>query len=859
MKWLATILVALTAWAWLACPSVLAKANPDQACLQCHRRGGAGGRRPIDPRTLSASVHGGQVGCLQCHPTAKNKSHQHRKTVAPVDCRQCHQQQNRHGRGAGKPARCWSCHGAHDIFAVQDPRSTLNPAHLVRTCGQCHPREAGRGGLLAAILSFRIRGHGKASLSEVTTERRCLACHQGAAAHGETRPITSAACYKCHGRKVGGAIILGSLHGVPGDGSGRPTPIGGDLIYLTGLLVGLGLFAWGWWRRVSLWRLGKPESRRDRPWRRLKGLGARALGRGWLLLRRRTGVGHVLVFWGVLLPLGVIIVTQVAFTLPRPLAQAVSALLDLAGLGLIVGVGLALAGRAGRADLKSRPDRAGTAVLILLGLIGLSGFIVEGMRLSVLGAGWGWDHPVGGLVGALLPASGLGAKVAWRVHFLLVLALVAMMPFTRLRHLILAPLNVYFRPLGPPLALRTIPVDQPRRFGVSTALDLTWKGLLDAEACVSCARCQEACPAFQTDKPLSPMVVMDKILTDARARRATRPAGEERPILAGRAVTPAEIWACTTCGACQEACPISITPLAKIIGMRRALVLNRGELPDDAVGLMRNLELYGDPSGLGPARRLDWLAGLDGLDLVNPESADCLIWVGCQGAFHPRGRQVTLALLRLAERAGRSVSLLGHEEQCCGDPARRLGEEALFQDLARRNIDRLHDRGVTKIVTACPHCRNVLSHEYPDLGGNFMVQSGLEWSLELVESGLLTINRKLSLRTVFHDPCYLARGAGVIESPRRLLRAVSDAEPLELPQSREQTFCCGAGGGLMWLHESGRRINQHRAEQCLASRPELVATACPYCVAMLEDGLSGPDRQTPSVVDVLELLERATR
>lgn len=859
MKRIGLIIFSALLMCCLTGPGVQAMEKQSQDCLSCHKPGSTGSKLAIDHQALAASVHGGQLDCLECHPDAEDPAHRLRKEPRPVNCLACHQEQTEGHGSKEDTVRCWQCHGKHAIFSAENQLSSLHASNLAATCGKCHQEQALMEGFGAGLLSFRLRGHGKVDLAAGHQLENCLNCHQGKAAHGENQPINQAHCYLCHNSQGAGNWVMGSLHGSSSAMERRPLLAFGNALYLLIIIGALALFCWGWWRRLSLWAKGVNENRGDSPGRRLWGAVSRIVTQRKLLRRKTMGLGHWLLICGVALPVTIVILTQAVFTLPPLVAGMLSALIDLAGLGLLIGVFLAVRARRGRIAPENSPDKHGMAILLLLGLIVVSGFALEGTRLAMVGASWSWQHPLGGIMASIMPASALGVKLLWRLHFCLVMALVALTPFSNLRHALIAPLNLYFRNLGKPLALKSEEVGSGNRFGVENSFDLSWKGLLDADVCVSCGRCAEACPAQITGKPLSPMTVMEKILGDAEARRSAGLAANGRPPLAGGLVAPEEIWACTTCGACQEACLLAIEQLPKIVDMRRALTLNHGDLPPEAATVLRNLEVYGDPGGLGQAGRGDWLAGMEREALCDAGEADCLIWLGCAGAFQPRGQEAARALLQIAGRSGRRVALLEQGEMCCGDPARRLGQEALFQDIARRNIALLNQMEIKEIVTLCPHCLNSLANEYQELGGDFKVSAGVAWTLDLFQDGSLKIKRKIPSRVVYHDPCYLARGAGLDEQPRMLLKALLGAAPLEPEQHGKEGFCCGAGGGGMWLHESGERINQHRAKQCLATGAELVATACPYCIAMLEDGLGAETEKAPAVADLLELTERATR
>jgi Fe-S oxidoreductase len=438
---------------------------------------------------------------------------------------------------------------------------------------------------------------------------------------------------------------------------------------------------------------------------------------------------------------------------------------------------------------------------------------------------------------------------------------VAILPFTFFRHLAAASLNVVYRNQD---ALGRL---KPARLeagypGVRTIRDFTWNQLLEAEACVACGRCEAACPASLSGKSLSPRKIMGAIWSQMEALRV-RPHG---PIpLIEEAVSDEEIWACTTCLACAEQCPVFIEPADKIMELRRYRVMGCGEIPREAASLIRDLELYGDAYGQGPALRKDWIfdhpvpvAG------ENDSKIPLLLWAGCAVAFHPRIGQTGRALLKILLASGRDFALLGPAESCCGDPARRLGEEALFLDLVRRNQERFLRHQVEEIVTLCPHCYNTLKHEYPQAAPSFFPGSGWvpqvfhasEYIARLLEERRLVPKYPFKRKTALHDPCYLGRINDVIAPPRRLLRSIPGIELKELERNARNGFCCGGGGGRMWLAEhQGRHISQLRAEEVIRSGAEVLATACPYCLTLLEDGLRSVQAEPPPrVMDVVELV-----
>ena len=399
--------------------------------------------------------------------------------------------------------------------------------------------------------------------------------------------------------------------------------------------------------------------------------------------------------------------------------------------------------------------------------------------------------------------------------------------------------------------------------GADTVLDLSWKQLLDAESCVSCGRCEENCPASASGKPLSPRKVMGDILTqmeDVR-RRGNDPINPSFPVLED-IITYDEIWACTTCMACVEQCPIFIEPMDKILDMRRYQVLGRGLLPTEARSMIRDLEIFGDVNGKGLAHRGDWALNL-GVPHISDEglNPEILLWVGCSGAFHPKYQETTRAMVRILKAGGINFGILGKEERCCGDAARRLGNEEVFLDLAVKNIASFNKYHIKKIVTLCPHGFNTLKNEYPALGGNFEVMHAIEFVLRLIEQKKIFLKYPVAKRMAIHDPCYLGRVNQIYEPLREVGRSVPGIDLKELKRNRANAFCCGGGGGRMWLHENiGQNINNLRAQEIRESGIELVGTACPFCLTMLEDGISALEMEKPPrVMDIIEIVASSLR
>ncbi|MDF1556451.1 MAG: (Fe-S)-binding protein, partial [Deferrisomatales bacterium] len=393
----------------------------------------------------------------------------------------------------------------------------------------------------------------------------------------------------------------------------------------------------------------------------------------------------------------------------------------------------------------------------------------------------------------------------------------------------------------------------------------TWKQLLDLEACVRCGRCQAVCPAFATEKSLSPKKLIQDLKTHWQAKLPALRSGQSEsypdPMIDGSGVSQADLWSCTTCRHCMEVCPLEIEHVDKVVDMRRHLVLMEGAMPDELVTVNRNVENNFNPWGVGWSERDNWMArrGVDVPVLKEGDAFDILLWVGCAGSFDDRYQKVVASTVRLLQKAGIRFGILGTKEKCCGDPVRSSGNEYLYQSLVADNIAAMDALGVTTIVTTCPHCLKTLDKEYPQFGGNYEVVHHSAYLLGLVAQGRLKAVKPLPAQLTLHDSCYLSRYAGITAEPRALLQRVAGLELTEMERSHADNFCCGAGGGRMWMEEEAPRINNVRAQEALATGAQLICTACPFCLTMLDDGVKAAKREEHvKVLDLAEVLEKAT-
>jgi len=572
-----------------------------------------------------------------------------------------------------------------------------------------------------------------------------------------------------------------------------------------------------------------------------------------------AGLAHAGMVIGFVVPLFFVLSIQFPFTLPSAVSRVCSLVLDLSGLFGMAGVVLAALRRWHKRDEGLTSSWGDGAILGILFGIFLTGFLVGASRIPAAPAQDLLWMPVRFLFSRILVMDPLSVHYLWRLHFLLVAGFFGLVPYCKLRHMVTAPMNAYAKDPGPCGTMDPLRLEPGNTFGASGPRGLNRKQLLDADACMECGRCELQCPATLSGKPLSPRKVMRDLRESMEAERSqTRPGtGEtlQEKSLVDR-ITGDEIWACTTCHACQTACPVFVDQPGILMEMRRHLVLEEARFPAELRETFRRLEIFGDTYGKGRARRMEWARNLKVKVLSEQDRSEVLLWVGCEGAFHTRCREATASLVQVLAKAGVDFGILGREEACCGDLPRRLGNEYLFQRFAQRNLELFHRYGIERIITLCPHCFHALKNEYPQVGGDLSVQHYTEVLADLVRQGRIEMKVPVPGKVVFHDPCYLGRINKNLQAPREVLQSVPNLERVEMDRSLEKAFCCGAGGGRNWMHEHlGKRINSMRAEQAAALDPERVVTGCPYCLGMFEDGISAlPGKKKIKTCDLAEIV-----
>jgi Fe-S oxidoreductase len=619
---------------------------------------------------------------------------------------------------------------------------------------------------------------------------------------------------------------------------------------------------------VGLVRAGAPLERTGDVSRRARHEAAIVLGQRKLLQRLVPGLMHAFIFWGFLALAPTIIIALIGVvdkraTLPWLGHQGWYALLvDIFAVLVLVGVVAALWIRKVQRPRRFDGSHLGEADLILgmIALIAVTLLLWHATRIALGLNEWprAWSpvaNALSGLFGRDEATRVLERVFVW-AHVLTILSFLAYLPRSKHLHIATAAINVWFGRTGPGGRLEPLRFDdedipeEEIRFGAGTAEDLTWKQVLDTFSCTECGRCQDVCPAFATGKELSPKLLMMGLRDQVLAESSDPPT----PLVPG-AVSEEVVWDCVTCGACVEACPVSIEHVDHIVDLRRHLVMVESSFPAEAEPMLRDIERASNPWGKAQSERADWATDL-GVRVLEPgdPAPDYLYWVGCASSFDERARRTAESTAKLLQSAGVDFAILGPREACTGDPARRMGNEYVFQAFAEQNVATLDEAGVTKIVANCPHCFNTLANEYPDFGGHYEVIHHSELLARLVAEGKLAPRRSEGLSITYHDSCYLARHNDVLAPPRDLVSAVG--QPIEMKRTGKSTFCCGAGGAHMWMEERGSAINAERVREAASTGADTLAVACPFCTVMLDDGVQSGEAEM-RVVDVATLLVEA--
>ncbi len=645
---------------------------------------------------------------------------------------------------------------------------------------------------------------------------------------------------------------------------------GGKGIMYVFALIALVIFLTGIIKKTRAWRQGRPIA--------YDNLGLRFKRFFSATFKHDQGVFrgtfrrfmHLGVFYGfVILTFGTLVIAiQDHFGIPLFYGHnylVLSLLMDLFGLLAMVGIGMAAYKR-----YIDKPDHEDytfddALLLILVFSILFTGFLLEGLRIYSTNDPWAWWSPVGLFFSVIIIGSGFSVQVAmlihtflWYFHMILTFGFIAYIPYSKLFHMFASPLNIFLKSFSAIGALT--PVDYPAKelvnLGVARLEEFSQKQLLELDACISCGRCQKGCPAYLSGAPLSPRVVLQSLKKHSNVKNSIfqRNRMIHSNLTLDKVISKETLFACTTCGLCEDKCPISIEHINRIVDMRRSFIREGASYPPEIQKVFKNISEVGNPWGLSLASNQYLATELQVPLLSEKEQTDILYWTGCYGSYESRNQNVSQVMFKLLEKAGVDYAVLGSEEKCCGSSVRRLGNENLFQQLALENINNLNRYNFKTIVTHCPHCYNTLKNEYPQFGGQYHVMHHSEFILELIKSGKIEPRGVKDLKVTFHDPCYLGRYNSIYDAPRDVLASIPGLELIEMKNNRSKAFCCGAGGGRLWMEDSkGHSINTLLVKKALRTESDILASACSLCLTTLTEAVSSMDTDM-SCQDIAEIV-----
>ncbi len=640
-------------------------------------------------------------------------------------------------------------------------------------------------------------------------------------------------------------------------------------------------------RLYSYLTVAKPENRWDMVSERIKHTLRVAFGQSKILRDRAAGPIHTIIFWGFLVFLFTASESVVQGFFPKfswsflgPVYSLITISTDIFSVLIIIAIILSLVRRfiikVPRLQLERTEEIDALIVLAAIFIITTSMFLMNASS-EAIGYTSRWDiKPLATLLSNVIScnAAYYVYSSCWWIHILTIYAFMNFLPFSKHLHVYTSIENVFLSPLNIPNRLEKIDFEDEtiEKFGVTDIEDFTWKPLLDSYTCTHCGRCDSVCPANTTGKELSPRNILiqlrqrtfDKapILLKQKENPEVKLSDEEQAILAqkfvGDYISIEALWQCTTCGACMQECPVTIEHIPHIVGMRRSLVMMEANFPPLLQSAFTNLENNASPWAFPQAERADWAEGLDIKTAAANPDFDILFWVGCSGSFDDRAKKISVAFSKLMKIAGVNFAILGTEEMCNGDVARRTGNEYLADMLVKQNIDTFGRYNVKKIVTICPHCFNTFKNEYPDFGGSYEVIHHTDFLNELIAKGKLKLksDKDKKKNIAYHDSCYLGRYNQKYEAPRNIINTFGDAQLQEVERNRDKGFCCGAGGGQMFMEETeGKRVNIERTEELLATGADTIAVNCPFCMTMINDGIKAKDKtEEVQIKDIAELL-----
>jgi Fe-S oxidoreductase/nitrate reductase gamma subunit len=618
---------------------------------------------------------------------------------------------------------------------------------------------------------------------------------------------------------------------------------------------------WGFIRRYRMWKQGKSEGGvAQEQGRKIGRVLLSYFDQRKVLEDRYAGISHLFIFWGVIVTFIVVMIAQLRPTMPLWLARGLSLLLDVVGVFALLGTVMLLMKKHGNEHERRYQKNSWIHLWILLCIV-LTGFFAEGQRLSLTGEadtlGNIWS-PIGSVVSYFIPPSPILLKLLIRIHLFLVLLFLALLPFSAMRHIITASLSIYYKEKKVRGRIKLLSLEAGD-FGAGSVQQFTYTQLLSVDACMNCGRCDKVCPPRLSGHPLSPQNIVRHIQGTMENMYLQKGGGypkNGRLLNEQGMIGEEDMWCCTTCMACSEICPAYVEQLAKIIDIRRYTLLAEGKYyPPEYKQLFRNIEIFGDALGKGRLTKEDWASEINLKKIYQYSKTDILLWVGCIGALYDEhSKEVIIGSVRILEKAGVNFGILGKEELCCGDFARRMGNEYLFQKLANKNIMNFKKYKIREIVTLCPHCFNVLRNDYKQFDADFNVRHITQVINDFIQEGKIKINSRLDGLFTYHDPCYLGRYNDIYQAPRDILKAILNSEPKEMAHSKAESLCCGAGGGNFWRKGIvGKRMEEVRVEEAALIKADAIVTACPFCKIMFDSGIKQKDFQyQPKVMDIID-------
>lgn len=646
------------------------------------------------------------------------------------------------------------------------------------------------------------------------------------------------------------------------------------------LVVALGVFAYLMAPRMRLLTVVQPENRFDRIPDRIISVLKFAIGQ-WRMPRELiAGVAHIFIFSGFMI-VSLATVQHIVHAyvpgwhlLPGILNKLYTLVKDLVEVLVLVGVSYALWRRLSPKESRVGRSWEGVFILLMITTLMVTDFLSYGGWMAAAGQDeFVWWNPVGWSFGRLVAGNPETAQLvgdaAWWIHCATVLTFLNFLPIGKHFHVITGIPDVFFlnlRPYGA-VPLMDFEDESVESYGMGSVKDMNWKMVLDTYSCTECGRCNVYCPTMLTGKPLSHRQLNKDLKAELYEHQDALLSGDEEklkaiPNLVGNRISEDTIWACTTCGACEQECPVFIEQTPRIIQMRQYKVLTESDISPELGRAFKGMENNSNPWGVGYERRDEWAEGLDvqrlgELELKEGEEPPLLYWIGCAGSFDDRNKKITLAMVKILKAAGVPFVILGKEEGCTGDPARRTGNEYLYQALANANVETLNGYNVKKILANCPHCLHTIKTEYPQLGGEYDVVHHSELIDQLIKDGKLDLTEEVNESVTYHDSCYIGRYHGIYDAPRNVIKAVKGTTYKEMPRNKSRSVCCGAGGGRFWMEEHiGERINVHRATEAVGMQTDTVANACPFCLIMMRDGINHIEKEQ-SAKDIAEIVAEA--